>query len=161
MEKMSAREPETVARQGEKLYSGRGDFQGRSGLPNGVSRTEMLVGNEVGRGGNQDPSADKKALSSICKKKEEVAGQEHLYMELTEWTRRPYEPNTGKSILMGVDVCFKHYLSCEHRIFTTSKKSVGLNFRHLIIPYIPPFKFYTSLYKTAQQCSSNLDRLLC
>ncbi|GAA6105026.1 uncharacterized [Tachysurus ichikawai] len=43
---MSAREPETVARRGEKLYSERGDFQGRSGLPNGVSRNR-----DVGRGG--------------------------------------------------------------------------------------------------------------
>lgn len=50
--------------------------------------TEMLVGNEVGKGGNQDPSADEKALSDTCKKKKEVAGQEHLHMELTVRTGR-------------------------------------------------------------------------
>lgn len=54
--------------------------------------TEMLVGNEVGKGGKQDPSADKKAWSDTCKKKKAVTGQEHLY---SEWTGRRCEPKAG------------------------------------------------------------------
>lgn len=53
--------------------------------------TEMLVGNEVGRGAIRIPQQTKKPCLT-CKKKKEVTGQEHLYDIIV------YEPNAGKGM---------------------------------------------------------------
>lgn len=112
MEKMSEQEPETVARRGEKLYSERGDFQGRSGLPNGVSRNRDVGSVTRWRGGGgwysaiRIPQQTKKALSDTCKKTKEVTGQEHFYTEPVDNLNRKQKMER-KVYFIELDLCFE------------------------------------------------------